>query len=290
MEASVGAKGKYLSGCFTGEESDLRVFMSFHSLSSSTKDLAYVRYFGKSFFSMLKPGFEGIMLLFQPDFFSIVLCVLKVSKELPAVEPFSLIFRPSIVVLVALGFALLSRFGKAKLCSFYAHGLKDGAEFFSLAKRREIIEAIIGGIIEPGTFDVVFSDLEEIKADDPAKAFGLVAATLDVYVSRSSVSPVLMSNLVDPRPTSSASNRAHAQSLSSSDPGDAPYGAKVCNKAAPHGPGYRAMHALVALTSAIPLPGYHWFQTPVLTDAQSCPSTPPKAAACSTPMHAAPSL
>ncbi|KAK8598357.1 hypothetical protein V6N13_094330 [Hibiscus sabdariffa] len=207
MEASVGAKGKYLSGCFTGEESDLRVFMSFHSLSSSTKDLAYVRYFGKSFFSMLKPGFEGIMLLFQPDFFSIVLCVLKVSKELPAVEPFSLIFRPSIVVLVALGFALLSR-----------------------------------------------------------------------------------SNLVDPRPTSSASNRAHAQSLSSSDPGDAPYGAKVCNKAAPHGPGYRAMHALVALTSAIPLPGYHWFQTPVLTDAQSCPSTPPKAAACSTPMHAAPSL
>ncbi|KAK8516506.1 hypothetical protein V6N13_097797 [Hibiscus sabdariffa] len=169
MEAYTGAKGKYLSSCFTGEESDLRVFMSFHSLSSSAKDLAYVRYFGKSFFSMLKPGFEGIMLLFQPDFVSIILCILKVSKELSDGEPFSLIFRPSIVVLVALGFALLSRFGKAKLCSFYAHGSKDGAEFFSLAKRREIIEAIIGGIIEPGTFDAVFSDLEKIKADDPAK-------------------------------------------------------------------------------------------------------------------------
>ncbi|KAK9043476.1 hypothetical protein V6N11_071817 [Hibiscus sabdariffa] len=77
-------------------------------------------------------------------------------------------------------------------CSFYAHGLKNGAKFFSLAKRRKIIEAIIGGIIESRTFDVVFSDLEEIKADDPAKAFGLVAATLDVVVSRSSVSPVLM--------------------------------------------------------------------------------------------------
>ncbi|KAK8992003.1 hypothetical protein V6N11_044895 [Hibiscus sabdariffa] len=47
-------------------------------------------------------------------------------------------------------------------CSFYAHGLKDGVEFFSLAKRK-IIEAISG-----------------------------VAATLDVVVSRSSVSPVLM--------------------------------------------------------------------------------------------------
>ncbi|KAK8698116.1 hypothetical protein V6N13_114247 [Hibiscus sabdariffa] len=54
-------------------------------------------------------------------------------------------------------------------CSFYAHGLKNGAKFFSLAKRRKIIEAIIGGIIESRTFDVVFSDLEEIKADDPAK-------------------------------------------------------------------------------------------------------------------------
>ncbi|KAK8629860.1 hypothetical protein V6N13_078681 [Hibiscus sabdariffa] len=134
-----------MSGCFTGEESELRAFLSLHSLSSSAKDLAY------------------------PDSVSIVLSVLKVSKELLAVEPLSLFVRPSIFVLVALGFTLLSKFGKAKPCSLYAHGLKDGTEIFSLAKRKEIIEAIIGGIIEPGTFDAVFSDLEDIKADDPAK-------------------------------------------------------------------------------------------------------------------------
>ncbi|KAK8705125.1 hypothetical protein V6N13_048733 [Hibiscus sabdariffa] len=126
VEASIGAKGKYPPGrCFTGKESDFGVFMSIPSLSSSAKDLVYVRYFGKSSssFFMLTPGFEGIMLFFHPDFASIVLCFLKVSEELPAVEPFPLIFRSSIVVLVVLGFALLSRFGKDKLCNFYVHGI-----------------------------------------------------------------------------------------------------------------------------------------------------------------------
>ncbi|KAK8593974.1 hypothetical protein V6N12_046047 [Hibiscus sabdariffa] len=107
VEVFAGAKGKYPSGYFTGEESILGVFMSFSSLSSSAKDLVYVRYFGKSSFSMLTPDFEGIMLLFHPDFASLLLFFLKVSKELPAVEPFSFIFRSSIVVLVALGFSLL---------------------------------------------------------------------------------------------------------------------------------------------------------------------------------------
>ncbi|KAK8489004.1 hypothetical protein V6N12_055644 [Hibiscus sabdariffa] len=39
VEASVDAKGKYTSSCFTGEESDLGVFMSIPSLSSSARIL-----------------------------------------------------------------------------------------------------------------------------------------------------------------------------------------------------------------------------------------------------------
>ncbi|KAK9027499.1 hypothetical protein V6N11_067332 [Hibiscus sabdariffa] len=92
-------------------------------ISRSAKDIAYVRYFGKSSFSLLTPDFEGIILLLHPDFASLLLCFLKVSKELLAVEPLSL-YLYLIVVLVALGFALLSRFDKAKLCNFYVHGLK----------------------------------------------------------------------------------------------------------------------------------------------------------------------
>ncbi|KAK8644766.1 hypothetical protein V6N13_118636 [Hibiscus sabdariffa] len=81
-----GNRRRFLvSGCFTGEELELRVFMSLHPFSNSVKDLAY------------------------PDFVSIVFNVLEVSKVLLAVEPFYLILRPSMFVLVVLGLTLFYR-------------------------------------------------------------------------------------------------------------------------------------------------------------------------------------
>ncbi|KAK8660616.1 hypothetical protein V6N13_051538 [Hibiscus sabdariffa] len=78
---------------------------------------------------------------------------------MPAAAPFSLIFWLSSAVLVAVGCALCL---EALLCSLYAHGLKDGTVFFSLANRREITEAIFGG---NGN-----EDDDPVEADDLAEA------------------------------------------------------------------------------------------------------------------------
>ncbi|KAL4272822.1 hypothetical protein GQ457_13G019490 [Hibiscus cannabinus] len=138
-----------MSGCFTGEVPELRVFTTLHSLSSSGKDLAY------------------------PYIVSIVLSILKVSIVMQAFETFSLILWPSKFVLVALGFTLFYRFGKAKPCSFYAHGSKNGTKLLSLATGKGKIKATVGGIIEPCTFEAVFYDFVSIKADGPAKGHPL---------------------------------------------------------------------------------------------------------------------